>query len=170
MKKRYLYVLLFGVPAFLVSIIISLFLFGATAGVLWIFVFGDSPWPPFAERILTAVFGVACLTLWIAFMFVAFIAGKNQEAYASLNWKHVLASVGTPLVAVLCAVLYQWSVGNIGGKSESGLCSEFCQEKGYVGSGMPPRNAGAPTCSCFDAQGREGVKVPMEDVTAGRDK
>jgi len=102
--------------------------------------------------------------------FVAFIAGKNQEAYASLNRKHVLASVGTTLVAVLSVALYQWSVGNIGRKSETGLCSEFCQGKGYVGSGMPPRNAGAPTCSCFDAQGREAVKVPMEEVTAGRGK
>jgi hypothetical protein len=169
-KKRYLYILLFGVPGLLVSLVISVFLFGATAGVLWIFVFGDNPWPPSAKKILTTVFGIACLILWIAFMRVAFISGKNQEAYASVNRKHVMASVGITVVTVLSIVLYQWGVGNIGRKSESELCSQFCQVKGYAGSGMPPRNAGAPTCSCFDAHGREAVKIPIEDVTAGRGK
>ena len=56
MKRRYLYVLIFGVPALLVSVIISFLLFGAAAGVLWIFVFGDNPWPAFAGKMLTAVF------------------------------------------------------------------------------------------------------------------
>jgi hypothetical protein len=168
MKRRYLYVLLFGVPSLLVSFIISLLLFGAAAGVLWIFVFGDSPWPPSAEKILAAVFFVACSSLWVAFMSVAFIAGKKQEEYASLNVKHVMASVGTTLLAVLIIMLHQWGSGNIGPKSDSVLCSELCQEKGFAASGMLPRDAGAPTCSCFDAQGREAVKVPMADIAAGR--
>jgi hypothetical protein len=170
MKRRYLYVLLFGVPSLLVSIIISLLLFGAAAGVLWIFVFGDNPWPPSAEKALAAVFFVACLTLWVAFMSVAFIAGKKQEESASLNVKHVIASAGATALAVLFMVLHQWSTGNVGPKSDSVLCSELCREKGFAGSGMPPRDAGAPTCSCFDAQGREAVKVPMGDVAAGRGK
>jgi hypothetical protein len=168
MKRRYLYILLFGVPALLVAILISLFLFGAAAGVLWIFVFGDNPWPASAEKMLAAVFFVGCLALWIAFMSIAFIAGKKQEAYTSLNAKHVMASAGTTVLIILVMVLHQWSVGNIGARSDSALCSEFCVEKGFAGSGMPPRDAGTPTCSCFDAQGRETVKLPMRDVAAGR--
>jgi len=163
-----LYVLLFGVPALLVAILISLVLFGAAAGVLWIFVFGDNPWPEPAETMLAAVFFIGCLALWIAFMSIAFIAGKKQEAYAPLNAKHVMVSAGTTVLVLLTMVLHQWSVGNIGTKSETVLCSEFCAERGFAGSSMPPRDARTPTCSCFDAQGRETVKVPMQDVRAGR--
>jgi len=50
------------------------------------------------------------------------------------------------------------------------LCSEFCRNKGFAGSGTPPRNAGEATCICFDTQGREAVKVPMGDVTARQGK
>jgi hypothetical protein len=168
MKRRYLYVLLFGVPALLVSVIISFLLFGAAAGVLWIFVFGDSPWPASAGKMLTAMFFVACLTLWIAFLSVAFIAGKRQEKTATLNLTHVMVSVGVTAFAVIFLVWHQWGVGNIGTKSEGVSCSEFCQERGFAGSGMPPRNAGAPACICYDANGHEAVKVPIGDVTTGQ--
>ena len=170
MKRRYLYVLLFGVPALLVSLIISFLLFGATAGVLWIFAFGDNPWPPFAEKMLAATFYVAFLALWVTFVSVAFVVGKNQEQSPSLNPKHVMTSVGASVLALLFIVLHQWRVGNIGTRTESELCSAFCQDRGFGASGMPPKNAGASTCSCFDAQGREAVKVPMGDVTATRGK
>ena len=52
MKRRYVYVLLFATPAFLASIIVSLLLFGAAAGVLWLFVFGDNPWPSLPTKCL----------------------------------------------------------------------------------------------------------------------
>lgn len=68
MKRRYLYVLLFGVPALLASIIISFLLFGAAAGILWIFVLGDNPWPSSTDNMLTAMFVLACVMLWVAFM------------------------------------------------------------------------------------------------------
>jgi hypothetical protein len=164
MKKRYLYVLLFAVPALLASIIISLLLFGAAAGILWIFVFGDNPWPSSADNILTAMLILACMTLWVFFMSAAYVAGKKQEEHTALNVKHVLASAGATALLVLLAGLHQWGVGNIGPKSDDVLCSDFCRDKGFAGSGMPPRDAGAATCSCFDAQGREAVKVPMREV------
>ena len=170
MKRRYLYVLLFAAPAVLISIIISLLLFGASAGFLWIFAFGDSPWPPLAEQLLAAGFFVVFLTVLVAFLSVAFIAGKNQEEYASLNTKHVIASIGITVLAGLFAVLHQWSVGNVGSKPDGVQCSDFCKERQFTGSGIPPRDAGAPTCSCFDVKGREAVKVPMTDITSGRSK
>jgi hypothetical protein len=170
MKRRYAYLLLFGAPALMVSLIISFLLFGATAGVLWIFVLGDNPWPPFTEKILAAAFVVACLALGTIFMSVAFVVGKNQEQYPSLNPKHIMISVGASVLALLFIVLHQWGVGNIGTRTESELCSAFCQDKGFRGSGMPPKNAGASTCSCYDAQGGEAVRVPIGDVTAPRGK
>jgi hypothetical protein len=170
MKRRYLYVLLFGVPTFLAAIIISFLLFGVAAGVLWLFVFGDNPWPSSANNILVAIFILAFMTLWVAFMSVAYVAGKKQETHAALNAKHVAVSAGATALLVLLVVSYQWSVGNIGTKSDSLLCSEFCWDKGFAGSGMPPRDTGAATCSCFDAQGRVAARVPMGDVTAQQRK
>lgn len=170
MKRRYLYVLLFGVPALLASIIISILLFGAVAGILWIFVLGDNPWPSSADNMLTAMLALACMILWVAFMSAAYVAGKKQEEHATLSAKHVMASAGATALLVLLVVLHQLGVGNIGTKSDGVLCSEFCWDKGFAGSVMPPRDAGAATCSCLDTQGGEAVKVPMGDVTARQGK
>jgi ABC-type multidrug transport system fused ATPase/permease subunit len=170
MKRRYLYLLLFGVPTFLASVIISLLLFGAVAGALWLFVLGDNPWPSTVNSMLVAMLILACMTLWVAFMSVAYVAGKKQEAHVAMNTKHVVVSAGATALLVLLVVSHQWSVGNIGARSDGLLCSEYCRDKGFVGSGMQPRNTGAATCSCFDAQGREAAKVPMSDVTAEQRK
>lgn len=170
MKTRHLYVLLFGIPALLASIIVSLVLFAAAAGILWLFVFGDTPWPSSAHTLLVAMFIFACATSWVAFLSIAYIAGKKQEAYAVLNTKHVIASAGATALLVALGALHQWSVGNIGPQSSGLLCAEFCRGKGFGGSSMPPKDAGAATCSCLDAQGHEAVKVTMEDIAAERRK
>lgn len=166
MKRRYSYVLLFGVPALLAAMIISILLFGAVAGLLWIFVFGDNPWPSATGNVLMVMFALTCVTLWIALMSAAYVIGKKQEVHASLNTRHVMTSVGITVLLIVFAVLHQWSVGNIGTKSETVLCAKFCQGKGYAGSSTPPRDTGATTCSCFDAQGREAIIIPMADIVA----
>jgi len=168
MKMRYLYVVLFSVPALLSAIIISFLLFGAAAGVLWIFVFGDNPWPSSVSTILTASLVLAFVTLWVALMSAAYVVGKKQEKQAGLNAKHVLAAAGATALLMLLVISYQWRVGNTGTKSDGVLCSTFCWDKGFPSSGMPPRDAGVATCSCFDTQGRETVKAPMAEVVLGQ--
>jgi hypothetical protein len=44
MRRRYLYVLMFSVPALLASLMMSVAVLGTAAGVLWLFVYGDDPW------------------------------------------------------------------------------------------------------------------------------
>lgn len=170
MKKRYLYVLLFGVPALLASAVITAVLFGAAAGLLWLFVLGDDPWPAIADHLIGALIALVGASLWIGLLSAAYLAGKRQEAHAGLNLRHVLASAGTTALLVLLVVSHQWRVGNIGPKSDGVVCSEFCQDKGYAGSGMPPRDSGAATCNCYDAQGGEVVKTTMADLGAARDR
>jgi Na+-driven multidrug efflux pump len=165
MKKRYLYVLLFSVPAFLISIIISFLLFGASAGILWLYVFGDNPWPSSAENLLVAFFLTACTTLWIAFLSVAYIAGKKEEARTAFNTKHLVASVCATALLTLFVLSYQWSVGNIGSSSSNRLCSDYCRERGYASSGMPPKDAGEKNCTCFDAQGHAAEQIPIANIT-----
>ncbi|MHB8881194.1 MAG: hypothetical protein ACYC69_06745 [Thermodesulfovibrionales bacterium] len=170
MKRRYVYAALFGLPALLASLIISILLFGAAAGILWIFIYGDNPWPASAGSMLTAVFALACITLWAAFMYAAYLAGKKQEGRGTLNMKHMMVSAGITALLILLIILHQWRVGNLGTRSDDVVCSEFCRDRGFAGSGMPPRDAAEPTCSCFDNQGREAVKVPLREVTGRQAK
>lgn len=164
MQRRYVYLLIFGGPALLVAIVVATLLFGAATGILWLFVFGDDPWPAYAEAVLTAAFVLGCLTLWALFLSAAYAAGKAQEARATLNPRHVIGAVGVTALLVLIVVTHQWQVGNLGAKSAGVLCAEFCQAKGYAGSGMPPRDAGAAICSCIDGQGREALTLPLADI------
>jgi hypothetical protein len=164
MKKRYLYSLLFGIPGFFVSAIISLIVFGAVIGMLWIYVFGDNPLPFSTETMLSNLLILIFLILWIAFIAIGYTVGKKLEKDPLLNWKHILVSGGLTLIFILFIVLQQLSVGNIGPKSESVLCSDFCSQKGYSGSGMPPRDSGDRSCSCFDDFGNEALKVPLDSI------
>jgi hypothetical protein len=167
MKKRYLYSLLFGIPGFFVSAIISFLIFGATAGVLWIYFFGDSSWPASIETMLPIVSGLIFLLVWITCILIGFVTGKRLEKDPALNRNHLLASAALTILFVVLIVLQRLSVGNIGPKSDGVICSEYCSEKGYSGSGMPPLNSGDRTCSCYDNSGNEALKVPLDRIDSG---
>ena len=79
MKKRYLYSILYGAPGFFVSLIIAFIIFGAAAGFLWIYAYGDNPWPQSTDNILPALFILTFLALWISSISVGFITGKKLE-------------------------------------------------------------------------------------------
>lgn len=164
MKKRFLYALLFGLPGFFVSGIISLLVFGASVGVLWLFVFGDNPWPSSIDTILPILFMFAFLLLWVGSIAIGYAIGKRLEANPVLNKNHILISMGLTGLFILFIVLQQFSVGNIGPKSDSVLCSDYCIQQGYAGSGMPPRDSGDRTCSCYDSAGKEALKVPLDEI------
>lgn len=164
MTKRYLYSLLFAIPGLFFSLLISFAVFAAAAGVLWIYAFGDEPWPSSAGTALPLLFALVLLTVWGAVIAAGFVVGKRLEKDPVLNKKHVLISAGMTIASLLLIVLHQFSVGNLGPKSDSLLCSEFCAQKGYPGSGLPPRDSGDTTCSCFDDSGRVIIMVPVESI------
>lgn len=163
-KKRWVYVLLFSMPALLASLIISALIFGATAGILWLFIVGDNPWPASANIILTLLLVFVFMALWITFMTLAYIFGKKQEADAKLNTRHVMHSIRATAVLALFVVVYQSQVGNIGQKSQGVMCADYCQAKGFSASSLSPRDAGAMMCSCNDNQGVETVKASIGEV------
>lgn len=164
MKKRYLYAIFFGLPGFFVSGIIALFLFGASMGFFWLFVFGDDPWPASTETILPILLVLIFLLLWLGTILLGYRIGKRLETSAGLNRNHVLLSVGFTVLFILFIVFQQWSVGNIGPRSDSLLCSDYCVQKGYAGSGMPPQDSGDRTCSCYNSSGNEAFKVPLDSI------
>ena len=81
-----------------------------------------------------------------------------------LDRNHVLISAGLTVMFLLMIVFQQFGVGNLGPGSDSVLCSEFCQQHGYAGSGIPPQDSGIRTCSCFDDNGHEAQIVPLESI------
>ena len=164
MKRRYLYVLLFGIPALLGAMGVTTLLFGAVAGALWLFVFGDNPWPASTDAVLGATLVAVCITLWLGLLAVAYTIGRKQETRNAPDPSHAMVAAGITAFLVLLIVSHQWSVGNVGTPSDGARCADFCRDKGFAGSGMPPRDAGTPTCSCYDTQGREAIKVPLDDV------
>lgn len=168
MKRRHLYMLVFALPALLASAAVALALFGAVAGMLWLFVFGDNPWPSSAGTVLVVLALTVLAAMWAVLLSRAYAFGRRQEHCPAPVTRHVVLAAGMTALLVLIAVSYQWRTGNIGPKDDGTLCTDFCRDKGFAGSGMPPRNQGAATCSCFDAQGREAVKVPIAEVPGRR--
>lgn len=164
MRKRYLYILLFGIPGLFVAGLISIFVFAAFAGILWLYVFGDNSWPTSSETMISALFVVVFGVLWLGFITLGYLVGKKLETNPVLNRNHILISAGLTLMLILLIVFQQWSVGNLGPKTDSLLCSEFCIQHGYSGSGMPPQNSGDRTCSCYDSSGNAALKVPLDHI------
>jgi hypothetical protein len=167
MKKRCLYSLLFGIPGLFIAGIISIFLFGAFAGFLWLYVFGDNPWPAYTEPLISISFVLTVLFVWMATIALGFFVGKRLERDPFVNKKHVLISAGLTAMFLLLILLQQWSVGNLGPKSDSVLCSEFCVQHGFSGSGMPPEISGDRTCSCYDHSGKEILTFPLDVIATG---
>jgi hypothetical protein len=170
MKKRYVYSLLFGLPGFFIASIVTIVFFGALMGVLWLFIFGDNPWPDSTEKILPILLALTFLLVWVASITIGYQVGRRLENDPLLNRNHILISVAITAVFILFIVFQQWSVGNIGPKSDDTLCSDYCSTQGYSGSGMPPRNSGDRTCSCYDSSGKEVIKVPLEKIKQGSSK
>jgi len=100
----------------------------------------------------------------------SYLVGKRLEKDPRLNKVHILLSSGLTILFILFIAIQQLSVGNLGPKSDSVVCSDFCSLKGYSGSGMPPQNSGDRSCSCYDNLGREVLKVPLDSITPDASK
>ncbi|NOT25017.1 MAG: hypothetical protein HOP16_02840 [Acidobacteria bacterium] len=162
MRRRHLYVLIFALPAFLLSLIGGAMLLGAATGVLWLFVFGDNPWPSAANTLLTTTFIIGTLALWLAQLAIAYAIGKTQERRPSLNRTHVAASVGATIALAGLIAVRVLGIGSAAARTDTMICADHCLARGFSASGMAPRDSGDHTCTCYDAQGQESVSVPIE--------
>ncbi|MDF3032163.1 MAG: hypothetical protein K0R03_2721 [Moraxellaceae bacterium] len=170
MKRRHLYLLLFSVPAFIAALLAGFVVLAGAAGVMWLFVYGDDPWPGAAEAALVVLFAVVSLSAWAVLLRRAYRAGEQQEQADAPPKTGRLAIAAAGITALLLSLvgLHQWKVGNIGPEPDSVVCSNFCASRGFAGSSMPPRDAGTPACTCVDAAGREPLTVPLHEAAARR--
>jgi hypothetical protein len=167
MKRRYLYMILFGVPGLVVALVASVLALGATAGMLWIFVFGDSTWPNWVEQALPVALVAVFLAVWLACLAAGYVIGKRLEQRPLNKW-HVLISAGITLLSIAFILAYQTGVGNIGAKTDEARCSEFCTRSGYFASSVSPRNAGARSCGCLNNSGAEVITVPVGNLDGNK--
>jgi hypothetical protein len=166
MRRRHSYLLLFVVPAALCAAMAAVLVVGAAAGAMWIFVYGDNPWPAAAEVTLASLAGLAFVATFSALLSIAYRVGRAQEERANFNYAHWRLALGSCALLVLIAVGYQWKVGNVGPRSEGEVCADFCTLRGFNGSSMPPRNSGLSTCICVDGKGRGAVTASILEAAA----
>jgi hypothetical protein len=167
MKKRYLYALLFGIPGLLVAGLIAIVVFAGVMGILWLYVFGDDPWPASTEQIVSVLFGFMVIAVWLTSIVAGYAIGKRLENNPARNRSHILISMALTIALLLLMLFQQWRLGNLGPKPVSVICSDFCTQHGYSGSGMPPQISGDRSCSCYDRSGLEAIKIPLESIDPG---
>ena len=68
MKARYGYPLLLLLPSAMLAALAAIVVVAVGAGVLWIFVYGDDPWPASANTLLMALAAVASVTTLLALL------------------------------------------------------------------------------------------------------
>jgi energy-coupling factor transporter transmembrane protein EcfT len=162
MKKRYVYTLLFLVPGLTVSLFITGIVFAVVFGVLWLFVFGDSPWPAWTEWLVPALMLALFSSLWIGAGVTGYFVGKKREAEPGLDPRHLRIALVATVVPIFIVLLHQLGIGNIGPKSDGERCSEYCMGQGYAVSSMPPQDSGERSCSCLGERGEVALTLPLD--------
>lgn len=164
MKARFSYPLLFLLPIAMTAGIVAVAGGGFSAGILWLFVYGDDPWPRAAEIAVAAVAAAAWLVTMAALLRASYSFGRKREATGGSSWSHGWMAAGISIVLLAAVLLHQLRVGNIGPQPDSVLCSEFCTSRRFDSS-MSPQDG---TCRCHGADGREALNVPMNSVRAAQ--
>lgn len=164
MKKRYIYTLLFLVPGLFVSLLITFTLFAVSYGALWLFVFGDNTWPDWTEQVMPVLMLVIFSSIWIGTIVTGYCVGKKFEPSPGFDFRHLWLSLGATLLPIVIMLLHQFSIGNLGPKSDGQICREYCSGLGYDTSSISPRDFGEQTCSCISSKGEEEVTLSIDDL------
>jgi len=158
MKKRYLYALLFIIPAFLISLSISPYLYDIFFELYE--TFGPSDiW--FSEMGLLIILAMIVLVPWIVQIIIAYWIGLKLEDEPKWNRVAVLI-MGFALVfsVYVLRFLVGYAVESVNGE----LCGEYCQSNGYHTSIISPYDDPEQTCYCSNGPNSEHLIVPLDDL------
>ncbi|HEX7047758.1 MAG TPA: hypothetical protein VF275_09350 [Gammaproteobacteria bacterium] len=114
MKARFSYPLIFFLPSAMAAVIGSVFAGGVGAGILWLFVHGDNPWPETAETVVMALVVVVAAVILAALVSTAYAYGKRRESNGGVSGWHVALAMGLSVALPAIVLLHQWRIGNIG--------------------------------------------------------
>lgn len=114
MKARFAYPLLFGPVSAMSAALVAMLAVAFAAGVLWIFVHGDDPWPASAERFAVALGLLVFASTFVLLLAMLYRFGLAREARGGLAKRHVVAAVVATVVLPALVLLRQWRIGDIG--------------------------------------------------------
>jgi hypothetical protein len=115
MKARFAYPLAFFIPSAMAALLSAFVVGGAAGGILWLFVFGDDPWPGAADKAVMMFVTLAAATTLAALLFASYSFGKKREVRGGLSRQHLVLAFAISILLPAFALLYEWQVGNIGG-------------------------------------------------------
>jgi len=164
MRRRGLYLLLFGAPALLAGLLLGAIVLVFALAIFWVFIFGDDTWPSYAYVLLGLVFAATAATTVFILLRLAYEQGARQEEKPTLNRGHVAISATATLVLLAGPGLYLWHANSRQPETPEGACARYCTARGFPGSGMPPRDSGSITCTCYGALGRENQSFPLPEL------
>jgi hypothetical protein len=136
--------ILLAVPCFLLSLLPALFITGAVAGFLWLFVYGDNPWPDLADIVIASAF----LLSWVSAGTLLTLGLIRHPRVRNLpTSKLTVAAALLSLFAVATIAYHQWSIGNL---DPSNPCLIQCREAGHPAGMTAIDEQGHETCTCLD--------------------
>lgn len=115
MKARFAYPLVFFIPSAMAALLSAFVVGGAVGGFLWLFVFGDDPWPAATDTSVMALVTLAGATTLAALLCATYSFGKKRERRGGVSRQHLLLAFAISVLLPALALLYEWQVGNIGG-------------------------------------------------------
>jgi hypothetical protein len=103
LNLKLIYGLIFGIFSVMIATVISLFVLGALAGFLWLYVYGDNPWPGWTNIVLPIIFLISfglilVLGIWLGVRCGAKLRkNPNQELIQKNAQKWILIAALTLL-------------------------------------------------------------------------
>ncbi len=137
---------------------------GTVLGILWLYVFGDNPWPTWIEPLISVLFLLIFSGSWLIITVAGYRVGKKLEARSGFKSKHLWLSLWATLLPIAIILLHQLGNGNLGPKSPQERCHDYCLYHGYQSSSTSPQNSGGQTCSCLGQYGAVERIQPIDQL------
>lgn len=158
MKNSYRYAILFGLLGLVVAFIAAMATVALFAGIFWLFIYGDNPWPNWSDYFLGSVALIVFLSVWLLAIYAGFQRGcKQNTRFSSFKTQLIYSITATGIMALSVALFL--IRGELRPKTLSEQCAKICLDKGYYGSSTSPNSSGKKTCSCFDETINDYIEI-----------
>ena len=112
LKIRHLYLIVSLLWALILGPTAGLIVFGTSAGIVWLYVFGDNPWPTATDWILPFLGIAGAVMTAIAVIWIGYQRGKQREASPRANpkseWRRAMMLLIAPVFLMLLAATAFW--------------------------------------------------------------
>lgn len=162
MKRGCLYSLLFGIPGFFISVILSWVVFLLLIDITWFLGINGEVGTAISEEKMLGIPVIMFLMLWAYLIIIGYVMGKKLGNASPVNRKHILLSAGITLL--IFVPLLWWGVSNMNYEADADLCGQFCVQHGYNVSIPSPMGESERTCYCSNSFTGDKATVPLDSI------